>query len=82
MSYAVALLLPVALLGGSAAITVLTGAMRPTPAQLANWPQIVDKFIFMLLFVGPKASQEVLRAALSSFVSAASASIAPVLPLR
>ncbi|HXZ81356.1 MAG TPA: CPBP family intramembrane glutamic endopeptidase, partial [Terriglobales bacterium] len=50
--YAVALLLPLALLGGSAAITVLTGATRPTPAQLAKWPQIMGNFIFMLLFVG------------------------------
>lgn len=50
--YAVALLLPLVLLGGSAAITALTGAARPTPAQLATWPQMADKFIFMLLFVG------------------------------
>ena len=50
--YAVALLLPVALLAVSAVITVLTGAARPAPAQLHAWPNIIDKFVFMLVFVG------------------------------
>lgn len=50
--YTVALLLPLVLLGASAVITVLTGAARPTSAQLRAWPEIIDKFIFMLVFVG------------------------------
>jgi membrane protease YdiL (CAAX protease family) len=51
--YIVALLLPVALLGAAATISVLIGgAPVPTRAQFSSWPGLVDKFIFMLLFVG------------------------------
>jgi membrane protease YdiL (CAAX protease family) len=49
--YAMALLLPVALVIVGLALNALFGAPVPTQAQLAQWPQMLDKFIFILLFI-------------------------------
>jgi membrane protease YdiL (CAAX protease family) len=49
--YAMALLLPVALVVGSFAINAVFGAPWPTPAQLATWPDMIEKFIFIFLFI-------------------------------
>jgi len=50
--YAVALLMPAFLLGISAAATAASAETVPSSAQLAKWPNMLDKFIFMLVFVG------------------------------
>ena len=50
--YAFALLVPVAISGGAAAIDVLLGARAPGRAQLDAWPQIFPAFIFVFLFIG------------------------------
>jgi uncharacterized protein len=50
--YAVALLLPVLFVGLSLAINLAAGAPLPTPEAWARWPEILDRFIFGILFVG------------------------------
>ena len=49
--YAMALLLPVAMVGVSFAANTLFGAPLPTPAQWASWPDSIEKFVFILLFI-------------------------------
>ena len=43
---------PVAILALACALNVACGAAPPTSDQWAQWPDIVDKFIFTFLFVG------------------------------
>jgi membrane protease YdiL (CAAX protease family) len=52
LPYLAALIIPVALCAGAVAIHVARGAPWPTAAQLASWPNMVDQFVFTLLFVG------------------------------
>lgn len=47
-----ALGIPVAILAAACAINIAFGAASPTAAQWAQWPDMVDKFIFAFLFVG------------------------------
>jgi membrane protease YdiL (CAAX protease family) len=49
--YALALLLPVSLVAISLGLNTLLGAPLPTPAQLATWPDSIEKFVFILLFI-------------------------------
>ncbi|MBZ5589728.1 MAG: CPBP family intramembrane metalloprotease [Acidobacteriia bacterium] len=50
--YAVALLLPVVVCGTAAAIAVLLGAPRPDLTHLPTWREVVNRFVFILLFIG------------------------------
>ncbi len=52
LCYVAALLLPVVLIGGAAGLNILAGSAAPTAEQWGRWREVVDKFIFMLLFVG------------------------------
>jgi len=47
-----ALLFPAVVTLLAAAVNVAAGAARPVVAQLAAWPELIPKFIFVLLFVG------------------------------
>ena len=49
--YVLAFGLPVALVGASFAVNTLFGAPVPTSAQLATWPDSIEKFLFILLFI-------------------------------
>ena len=49
--YAMAFGLPVALVGASFAVNTLFGAPLPTSAQWATWPDSIEKFVFILLFI-------------------------------
>lgn len=49
--YAMAFGLPVALVVASVAVNALFGAPWPTSAQLAGWPEMIEKFIFIFLFI-------------------------------
>lgn len=51
-AYAVAIGLPVVLLLLALVANLLLGAAPPTAAALARWPDIVDSFLVMFLFVG------------------------------
>lgn len=51
-NYIFALLLPVVIVAVSATMNVLLGAARPTRAQLALWPEMLPRFIFIFLFIG------------------------------
>jgi membrane protease YdiL (CAAX protease family) len=50
--YAVAVLVPAAVLAVSVGINALLGAPLPTGSQLAHWPQVLAGFAFMLFAVG------------------------------
>jgi|SRR5882724_295357 len=47
-----ALLFPAVVTLLAAAVNIAAGAARPMVAQLAAWPELIPKFIFVLLFVG------------------------------
>ena len=47
-----ALLLPVVIPFVAAAVNIAAGAARPVVSQLAGWPELIPKFIFILLFIG------------------------------
>ena len=47
-----ALLFPAVISLMAAAVNIAAGAARPAVAQLAAWPELMPKFIFVLLFVG------------------------------
>ena len=47
-----ALLLPAVIVTVSATINVLLGGALPTRAQLALWPDMLPRFIFIFLFIG------------------------------
>lgn len=47
-----ALLFPTAITLVAAAVAVAAGATRPTMAQSAAWPELIPKFVFILLFIG------------------------------
>lgn len=49
--YAMAFGLPAALVIASVAANTLFGAPWPTSAQLAGWPEMMEKFIFIFLFI-------------------------------
>jgi membrane protease YdiL (CAAX protease family) len=49
--YALALGLPVALVAACVGINAAFGAPWPTAAQLAGWPELVEKFLFIFLFI-------------------------------
>ena len=49
---AAAIGIPVAVVALACTLNVAFGAAMPTPAQWAQWPDIVDKFIFAFIFVG------------------------------
>src|SRR4249919_1377645 len=49
--YALALLLPVSLVAISVAFNTVLGAPPPSTTQLATWPDSIDKFVFILLFI-------------------------------
>lgn len=49
---AAAIGIPVAIVALAGALNVAFGAAVPTAAQWAQWPDIVDKFIFAFIFVG------------------------------
>ena len=49
--YAMAFGLPVALVAVSFATNTLFGAPLPTSAQWATWPDSIEKFLFILLFI-------------------------------
>jgi membrane protease YdiL (CAAX protease family) len=49
--YAMALVLPVALVGISFVGNSLFDAPLPTQSQLATWPDSIEKFVFILLFI-------------------------------
>jgi len=51
-NYVIALLLPASLVSLSALLNLLFGASRPTGAQLALWPEMLPRFIFIFLFIG------------------------------
>lgn len=51
-NYIFALLLPVVIVVVSATTNVLLGAAHPARAQLALWPEMLPRFIFIFLFVG------------------------------
>jgi membrane protease YdiL (CAAX protease family) len=46
-----AFLLPAALVGASFAANTFLGAPLPTTAQWATWPESIEKFLFILLFI-------------------------------
>jgi membrane protease YdiL (CAAX protease family) len=50
--YAVALLLPVVLSGGAAALNIVLGAQPPSPAELGAWSGLVPTFFLLLLVPG------------------------------
>lgn len=50
--FAVALLLPALLLAVALAVSIALGAPMPTPAQWQKWPEVLDGFLFTLVFVG------------------------------
>ena len=47
-----ALLFPSVLTLLAAAVNIAAGAVRPAASQLAAWPDLIPKFLFILLFVG------------------------------
>ncbi len=47
-----ALLFPAVITLLAAAVNIAAGAERPVVAQLAAWPELMPKFIFILLFIG------------------------------
>jgi hypothetical protein len=47
-----ALIFPVAVTVLAAVVNIAAGAARPVLTQFAAWPELVPKFIFILLFVG------------------------------
>jgi uncharacterized protein len=47
-----ALLFPAVLTLLAAALNIAAGAERPVASQLATWPELMPKFLFILLFVG------------------------------
>ena len=51
-NYAFAFLLPVSVVAVEAALNILLGAKRPATAQIASWPELLPRFVFMFLFVG------------------------------
>ncbi|HSE13145.1 MAG TPA: type II CAAX endopeptidase family protein [Rudaea sp.] len=50
--FAAAIGIPVVTVALACALNVAFGAPEPTAAQWAQWPDIVDKFIFAFIFVG------------------------------
>ena len=52
LSYAFAILMPVAVAVVEAALNILLGAKRPAAAQIAIWHELLPRFLFMFLFVG------------------------------
>ncbi len=50
--YLFALLLPACFAFLALALSLLSGARVPAPEQWSQWPEIVDRFIIMFLFVG------------------------------
>ncbi len=52
LPYFAALLLPIALCAAAVTIHVAFGAPMPTSAQLATWPNMIEQFVFILLFIG------------------------------
>jgi len=51
-NYILALFLPAFLVSLAALLNLLLGAVRPTGAQLALWPEMLPRFIFIFLFIG------------------------------
>jgi len=49
---AAAIGIPVVILAAACALNLVLGATMPTSAQWAQWPEIVDRFLFAFLFVG------------------------------
>jgi uncharacterized protein len=47
-----ALLFPTVITLLAAAVNIAAGAARPMVTQLAAWPELIPKFIFILLFIG------------------------------
>lgn len=52
LPYLAAVLLPIALCVTAVAIHVALGAPMPTSEQLATWPNMIEQFLFILLFIG------------------------------
>lgn len=51
-NYAFAILMPVAVVAVEAALNILLGAKRPAAAQIAAWPELLPRFVFIFLFIG------------------------------
>lgn len=50
--YGLVLLLPVFFCSVAAGINILLGAASPALEKLRNWPEMIDRFIFIFLFIG------------------------------
>lgn len=50
--YAFVLLLPTVICVLGVSLNLLLGAPRPTAAQLAKWPEMPSRFLFIFLFIG------------------------------
>ena len=50
--FAAAIGVPIVILAAACVVNLALGATMPTMAQWTQWPEIVDRFIFALLFVG------------------------------
>jgi membrane protease YdiL (CAAX protease family) len=50
--YLAAAAIPIALCIGAVAVNVAMGAAAPTRAQLQTWPNLIEQFVFIFLFIG------------------------------